>query len=67
MEKKKFETGLTPEEEEILVGLRKKGRRTLIVNYILQGVTLLTAAACAHDPVGKLAGATRGHAARSLL
>lgn len=27
----------------------------------------LTAAACAHDPVGKLAGATRGHAARSLL
>ena len=27
----------------------------------------LTAASCARDPVGKLAGATRGHAARSLL
>ena len=27
----------------------------------------LTAAACARDPEGKLAGATRGHAARSLL
>lgn len=45
MEKKKFETGLTPEEEEILVGLRKKGRRTLIVNYILQALTLMTAIA----------------------
>lgn len=27
----------------------------------------MTAAACAHDPEGKIAGATRGHAARSLL
>ena len=27
----------------------------------------LTAAACARDPEGKIAGATRGHAARSLL
>ena len=38
-------TGLTPEEEEVLFSLRKKGRRTLILNYILQTLTLMTAIA----------------------
>ena len=32
-------------EEEVLAAMHRRGRRVLIVNYILQGVTLLTAAA----------------------
>ena len=40
-----MQTGLTPEEEKVLIDLRKKGRRTLILNYILQTLTLLTAIA----------------------
>lgn len=38
-----MQTSLTPEEEKVLIDLRKKGRRTLILNYILQTLTLLTA------------------------
>lgn len=40
-----MQTNLTPEEEKVLIDLRKKGRRTLILNYILQTLTLLTAIA----------------------
>lgn len=40
-----MQTSLTPEEEKVLIDLRKKGRRTLILNYILQTLTLLTAIA----------------------
>lgn len=45
MDKNEMQTGLTPEEEKVLIDLRKKGRRTLILNYILQTLTLLTAIA----------------------
>lgn len=45
MDKNEMQTGLTPEEEKVLIDLRKKGRRTLILNYILQALTLLTAIA----------------------
>lgn len=43
MAKLEEERALPEEEEEVLLALRKKGRRTLILNYILQAVTLLTA------------------------
>lgn len=33
----------TPSEDEVLLALRKKGKRALILNFILQGITLLTA------------------------
>lgn len=45
MDKNEMQTNLTPEEEKVLIDLRKKGRRTLILNYILQTLTLLTAIA----------------------
>ena len=45
MDKNEMQTSLTPEEEKVLIDLRKKGRRTLILNYILQTLTLLTAIA----------------------
>lgn len=45
MDKNEMQTGLTPEEEKVLIDLRKKGRCTLILNYILQTLTLLTAIA----------------------
>lgn len=40
---KNFEGGGTPSEDEVLLALRKKGKRALVLNFVLQGITLLTA------------------------